>query len=284
MRTNIQEKWLKVDDIRIHCLTAGERGSSVLLLHGGGSDSSSLSYGLSIASISQSHRVFAPDWPGYGKSDKPDIKYSQEFYINLLEHIMNVLDLEKANLVGISMGGGISLGFSLRLPERVEKLVLVDSHGLGKEVPWRVLTYIMVKLSFLNKIARNIAIKSRKVVKQSLRTLLYNPESITENLVDEVWQAVKTSEGGRAFRSWQKGEVRWKGLKTNYVDKLHTLTDTDLILHGAEDKYIPASWAQRAHERIKGSELHIIPECGHWLTREKADEFNRLILNFLSER
>jgi pimeloyl-ACP methyl ester carboxylesterase len=96
-------------------------------------DSASLSYEQSIGPISQYHRVFAPDWPGYGQSDKPKVKDSTEYYVDILGYLMDTLGLEKASLVGISMGGAISLGFSLRWPQRVEKLVLVGSHGLGKE-------------------------------------------------------------------------------------------------------------------------------------------------------
>src|SRR5215210_8993317 len=95
---------------------AGQTDAPVLLLHGGGYDSASRSYKQSIGPISQYHKVFAPDWPGFGESDKPKMRYSTEFYVDFLGHLMDALGLEKASLVGISMGGAISLGFSLRWP------------------------------------------------------------------------------------------------------------------------------------------------------------------------
>src|SRR5215216_2934915 len=247
---------------------AGQTDAPVLLLHGGGYDSASLSYKQSIGPISQYHRVFAPDWPGYGESDKPKLRYSTEYYVDFLGQLMDALGLEKASLIGISMGGAISLGFSLHSPQRVEKLVLVDSHGLGKEVPGRVISYAMVRL--------------RRMVRWSLRTVFHDPQAVTVSLVDEDFQAAKKTEVGKAWRSWQRNEVGLGGYRTNFAHELHTLAVPTLILHGEEDKYVPVSWARRAHTLIKDSELLILPHCGHWLTREKPTEFIRAVLEFLA--
>ena len=166
---SIRSEWIEIGGLRIHCLMAGQTGSPVLLLHGGGYDSASLSYGPIIGPISRSHRVFAPDWPGYGESDKPDLDYTTEYYETVLGRLMDALGLEKVSLVGISMGGAISLGFSLRSPQRVGKLILVDSHGLGKEVPGRVVSYAVVRLPLLNRLVWAAMGRSRRMVEWSLR-------------------------------------------------------------------------------------------------------------------
>jgi pimeloyl-ACP methyl ester carboxylesterase len=279
---NIRSEWIEVEGLRIHCLMAGQTDAPVLLLHGGGYDSASLSYGPSIGPISRFHRVFAPDWPGYGDSDKPDLNYTTGYYETFLGHLMDALGLEKASLVGISMGGAISLGFSLRLPQRVEKLVLVDSHGLGKEVPGRVMSYAMVRLPLLNKLVWVAMGRSRTMVKWSLRTVFHDTEALTGSLVEEDIQAAKKTEAGKAWRSWQRSEIGLGGFRTNFVDELHTLAVPTLILHGAEDRYVPLSWARRAHTLIEDSELSVLPQCGHWLTREKPAEFDRAVLGFLA--
>ena len=279
---NIRSEWIEVEGLRIHCLMAGQTDAPVLLLHGGGYDSASLSYGPSIGPISRFHRVFAPDWPGYGDSDKPDLDYTTGYYETLLGHLMDALGLEKASLVGISMGGAISLGFSLRSPQRVEKLVLVDSHGLGKEVPGRVMSYAMVRLPLLNKLVWVAMGRSRTMVKWSLRTVFHDTKALTGSLVEEDFQAAKKTEAGKAWRSWQRSEIGLGGFRTNFVDELHTLAVPTLILHGAEDRYVPLSWARRAHTLIEDSELSVLPQCGHWLTREKPTEFDRAVLGFLA--
>ena len=280
---NIKDEWIEVEGLRIHCLMAGQTDAlPVLLLHGGGYDSALLSYKSSIEPISQYHRVFAPDWPGYGESDKPKMRYSTEYYVDFLGHLMNALGLEKASLVGISMGGAISLGFSLHSPQRVERLVLVDSHGLGREVPGRVMSYVIVRLPLLNKLVWTILGRSRRMIRWSLQTVFHDPQAVTSSLVDEVFQVAKKPGMGQAWRSWQRNEIGWSGLHTNFVDRLHTLTVPTLILHGADDKYVPVSWSQRAHTLIEDSQLCIFPQCGHWLTREKPTEFNRAVLEFLA--
>jgi len=281
MANNARDGWAEVDGLRTHYLKAGEGNAPVLLLHGGGYDSASLSYKHTIGSISRHHQVFAPDWPGYGQSDKPEIEYSTEYYVGFLGRLMDVLGLKKANLVGISMGGAISLGFSLRSPQRVEKLILVDSHGLGREVPGRVASFALVRLPLLNKLVWAALGRSRRMVEWSLQSVFYDPRAVTRELVDEVFQVAKKPGAGQAWRSWQRNEIRWRGLRSNFVDRLHEVAAPTLILHGAEDKYVPVAWARRAHTMIKGSELHVLPQCGHWLTLEKPGEFNRALSEFL---
>lgn len=280
---NIRDEWIEVGKLRIHCLMTGQTDAPVLLLHGGGYDSASLSYKPSIGAISQDHGVFAPDWPGYGDSDKPRIAYSTEYYVEFLGHLMDALGLEMATLVGISMGGAISLGFALRAPHRIDKLVLVDSHGLGNKVPWRVMSYVLVRLPLLNRVMWAVMGRSRRVIRWSLRTVFHDPQVVTKCLVDEVFRLAKKPGVGEAWRSWQRSEIGWSGYHTNFVDKLHALAVPTLILHGEQDRYVPVSWAQRAHTLIKDSELCILPQCGHWLTREKPTEFYRAVLEFWPE-
>ena len=282
MAENVKDGWFTVDGLGIHCLKAGEGSAPVLLLHGGGYDSASLSYKHSVGLVSEHHQVFAPDWPGYGKSDKPQMEYTTEYYVGFLGRLMDALGLEKANLVGIFMGGAISLGFSLRSPQRVDKLVLVDSHGLGREVPGGVASYALVRLPLLNRLVWAALRRSRRMVRASLRTVFYHPGVVTVDLVDEVHQLAKKPGAGHAWRSWQKNEIGWKGLRTNFVERLHELTMPTLILHGAEDGYVPVGWARRAHTLIEGSELQVFPRCGHWLTLERPGEFNRAVSEFLA--
>ena len=282
--TKVENRWVEVDGLRIHYLKAGEGDAPVLLLHGGGYDSASLSYKHAIGSISKHYRVFAPDWPGYGQSDKPEMEYSNEYYVGFLGRLMDALGLEKANLVGISMGGAISLGFALRSPQRVEKLVLVDSHGLGGEVPGGTASYLLVRLPLLNRLMWAALKRSRRMVRASLETTFYDPRAVTETLVDEVHQLVRKPGAGQAWRSWQENEIGREGLRTNYVDRLPTLAVPTLILHGEEDKFVPVSWARRAHTLIEDPELKILPQCGHWLTLERPEEFNRSVSEFLARK
>jgi pimeloyl-ACP methyl ester carboxylesterase len=121
------------------------------------------------------------------------------------------------------------------------------------------------------------------MAQSSLRTVFYDPGAITADLVEEVYRLAKGPKAGRAWRSWQKSEIRRSGLRTDYVDRLHELAVPTLIVHGAEDRYVPVAWARRAHSLIRGSELRVLPRCGHWLTLERPEEFNGAVLGFLAK-
>ena len=283
MGTKVEDGWAGVGGLRIHYLASGESGDApVLLLHGGGYDSARLSYGSSLGSISRYYKTFAPDWPGYGASDKLKARYSTGYYVYFLGRFMDALSLEKASLVGISMGGAISLGFTLSSPQRVDKLVLVDSHGLGRELPWQKTSWALVRLPLLNRALWTLMGRSRRMIRWSLEAVFYEPRNATEDLVDEIYRLTKTSRAASAWRSWQRSEILWDGLRTNFVDRLHEVAVPTLILHGAEDRFVPVAWARRAHQMIQDSELRIFPGCGHWLPREAPGEFERAVLEFLA--
>lgn len=281
MVPRVVHKWLHVGDLRVHCLAAGEAGSPIVLLHGGGIDSASLSWSPSIGPLAAGHRVFAPDFPGYGKSDKLRVAYSTPYFIDFVDAFLDALGLESASLVGLSMGGASALGLALSSPDRVERLVLVDSYGLGRDVPWRALSYMIVHMPVLNEFFWWLEARSEVFVKWSLRTSMCSPGTVTPELVKEVTAMMREPGTGRAFRVWQKSELEWRGLRTDFTPWLSELRVPTLILHGAKDTLVPPAWAGRAHDRIPGSELHILPGCGHWLPRERPAEMITLVSRFL---
>ena len=277
-----KDTWLEVDGRRIHYFEAGETGSPVMLLHGGGVDSAHLSWGRVIGPLSDHHRVFAPDFPGYGQSDKPDIKYTMDFYITFLAHLLDKLHLERLSLIGLSMGGGIALGFALRYPERVEKLVLVAPYGILDKVAAHKWGYLLVHIPYLDELSNWLLSSSRSIVRWTLLSaLIYSPQRLSPELLEEVYQEAHKPGAGKAFISFQRDEVFWNGLRSNYIDRLHEITAPTLLISGSNDVAVPLNQIQRAHELIKGSELSIMQECKHWAPGEKPEEFSRVVLEFL---
>lgn len=280
--TTVKDTWLEVDGLRIHCFVAGETGSPVMLLHGGGLDNAHLSWGKVIGPLSEHHRVFAPDLPGYGQSDHPTIQYTMDYYITFLAHLLDALHLEKISIVGLSLGGGIALGFALRFPSRVEKLVLVAPYGILDKVSGHKWGYLFVHLPFLDELSYWLTGRSRNMVRWALLAgLIYNPQHLSPETVEEVYQLAREKGAGQAFTSLQRNEVLWNGLRSNFIDRLHEITAPTLLIHGSADAAVPLSQIQHAHDLIKDSELYIMQECRHWPQGEKPEEFNRVVLNFL---
>lgn len=195
--------WLDVGGMRVHCLAAGANGPPVLLLHGGGIDSSLFSYKHAIGPLADDHRVFAPDWPGYGESDHPNVEHTMEFHAGFLGSLMDSLGLERASLVGISLGGGAALGFALRFPRRVEKLVLVDSYGLGSDVPWGRLGYLLVHTPLINAVTYALLRRSRRMVRWGLYNVVHDRRVVNDALVQEAYLAP-----GQGSRSAPSRETR----------------------------------------------------------------------------
>jgi pimeloyl-ACP methyl ester carboxylesterase len=277
-----QAIWLDVDGMRLYCLTAGENGSPVVLLHGAGLDSATLSWGEVIGPLSVHHRIFAPDLPGYGHSSRPATQYTIDFYVTVVKQMLDGLHRDQVTLVGLSMGGAIALALTLHAPERVEKLVLVDPFGIQDKVAAHRLSHLFVHLSLLNELSYWLIGRSRILARQSLlAALIYNPAHLSDELVNQVSQTARENGAGRAFISLQRSEVRWSGLQSNFTARLHEITVPTLLVHGAQDRSVPLACAKRAQSLIPHSQLHIMQECRHWPQREKPEEFSRVVGHFL---
>src|SRR5579871_1643213 len=107
-------------------------GTPLLLIHGIGDSSDTWKH--VIPELSRDHRIVAPDLLGHGRSDKPRADYSVAAYANAMRDLLSVLGIERATVVGHSLGGGVAMQFAYQYPERCERLVLVSTGGVGKEV------------------------------------------------------------------------------------------------------------------------------------------------------
>jgi pimeloyl-ACP methyl ester carboxylesterase len=275
----IEHKFIDVAGVKCHYLLAGEGQETILLLHGGGLDYAELSWELLIPYLAEKYRVIAPDWPGYGQSDKPHVKFNVQYYVGFLKQLIDSLQITKASLVGISMGGAITLGFALENPDMVDKLVLVDSYGLQRKAPMHKLSYLYIHIPGARALTYWM-MRSRAMVKYSLSSILKQPGSLTDELIDLVHDQVKKPGVAKAFSDLQDGDLTWNGLKTNYLDRLHEIVKPTLIIHGGKDSLVPLNCSREAQRLIKGSKLYIMAGSGHWPQRDNPAEFNRVVKDF----
>jgi pimeloyl-ACP methyl ester carboxylesterase len=281
----LQHQWFEVNRLRIHYLQAGTEGRPVLLLHGGGLDAAGLSFQKTIPALAKRHRVFAPDLPGFGQSDPMPVTWRVEECVEFVGRLLDALGLKRASLVGVSMGGAFAVGFTLLAPERVDRLVLVDSAGLGNEIPGGLLSYFRVQLPLLDELSWTAVAASRTLARRNLGAALVSQKQVfSEEVLDKYLRLARRTGAGAAFRQLQRSEYQWTGMRTNYLDRLSEIEVPTLLVHGMEDKIVPVTWAKRAHGLIKNSTIELISECGHLPPIEKPDLFNRLIRRFLLRR
>ncbi|MFA4835321.1 MAG: alpha/beta fold hydrolase [Dehalococcoidia bacterium] len=133
MVQKIESKWIKAGEINAHYLVGGE-GPPLVLVNGGGAASAENDWAPNIEPLAEHYRIYAPDMVGYGKSDKPKVDYTQRLFITFLEDFTAAVGLERMSIIGHSLGGGIALAFTLKHPQKVEKLVLIDCSGLSNNL------------------------------------------------------------------------------------------------------------------------------------------------------
>lgn len=260
-----------VDGDRLHYLRAGDSGPAVVLLHGGIIDAAAVSWGAVIEPLAEEHRVYAPDLLGYGESNLPDGPLTIERHVDAVSGFLDAIEPESVTLVGLSMGGAIGIGLGLRDPGRLENLLLIDSYGLGRELPNGLPSYLLARAQVFNRIAIALFRRSRKLTRASLDGIVHDLDALDPAAVDAVYEEVQRPTAGVAFRRFRETEITRDGYRTCYLEDLADLAVPTRLLHGAHDEVVPLAWAQRAADRIPDASLRVLEDCAHWPPREAPE-------------
>lgn len=279
----IVDRWLDAGGLRLRCLAAGDDGSPLLLLHGGGLDAAALSWGAVIGPLARRRRLLAPDLPGYGLSDPPDRAVSTGFYAAVVRDLLVAAGWSRASVVGLSLGGAVALQLALDRPEVVDRLVLVGSYGLQDRAPWQRTAWLLLRLPGLGRTPYALLRRSRRLTAWTLGALLRDRRALTPELVDAAWAEVRRPAAAGAWVAFQRAEIGWGGLRTTFVPRLGEVRAPTLILHGEADQAVPVAAARRAHAALPGSMLQILPGCGHWLPRDCPGPFLAAVDRFLGD-
>ncbi len=275
---SVEDRYVRVGNVRTRYRTAGETGHPLVLIHGLGASLESWMYNLQ--PLAKQHRVFALDLVWFGKSDKPARQVTGEYFANFVVSFMDAIGVRQATLVGNSMGGMIAIKTALRYPNRVTGLVLVNSAGFGPELAW------WLRLRSLIPIGEFVR-PSIRTARYAARYLVYDPSTLTDDLIQAVLELGLQPNSMEASRRVLQYGVNWRGLRPDALreirDAAHQLRVPTLIVWGKQDRVIPVTQAEIAHRRISNAQLHIFDHCGHAPMIEKADEFNRLVTQFVRE-
>ena len=275
---------LTLNGLRVRYLAAASDTSRppLILLHGGGTDSATLSWGGLIGPLAARCRVFAPDMPGYGESDRPPgAPYTLDYFARIALAFADTLGLDRCDVAGISMGGGISLTLALNHPDRIGRMVLVDTYGIQPDYPPHFLSYLFVRAPLLTELTY-LTVRNRAAARATLGQLIKTPSALTGDLVDEIMAEARRARAGKAFNAFQKHEVLPGRLRTNYMARLGEIRAPALIVHGEADTLVPLKYAEEACRRIPDCRLEVLSGAGHWAQRERPHQFVRLVDKFLT--
>lgn len=250
---------------KIQYVEAGT-GPTVILLHGLGG--SWQAWGLNIAPLAEKYHVIVPDQIGFGKSDKPLVNYRIRTYVDFLDQFCKQLKIERATLVGSSMGGWIATMFTASFPDRVDKLVLVDAAGYKPPKDFDTRSLIGLNPS------------TREGMKILIAKVFYSKAFQTDAAVDQAIAARLAAGDGYTINSLTESIIRGE----DFLDEIvKTIKRPTLIIWGRQDGLVSLADGERFNKDIVGSKMIVIDQCGHVPNTEKPGEFNAAVLKFLAE-
>jgi len=250
---------------KIHYVEAGS-GPTVILLHGLGG--STQVWQLNIAALAEKYHVVVPDQIGFGKSDKPLVNYRIRTYVDFLDQFCKQLKIERASLVGNSMGGWIAAAYTASFPDRVDKLVLVDAAG---HAPPK---------DFDTRVFYGLNPTTRDGMKVLVAKVFYNKLFLTDAAIDQAIAARLAAGDGYTINSITESIIRGE----DYLDdSVKTIKRPTLLVWGRQDGLVPVAEGELFKKDIAGSQLVVFDQCGHMPQIEKPAEFNAAVIKFLGE-
>jgi pimeloyl-ACP methyl ester carboxylesterase len=261
-------------------LEAGD-GPAMLLIHG--LLGSNQTWASLIDKLDSDHRIIAPDLFGHGMSAKPMGDYSLGAHAATLRDLLDELEIDRVSLVGHSLGGGIAMQFCYLFPERVERLVLVSSGGLGRSVSPLLRSATLPGSEWVLPLIASRWVRGKA---EAVGRTLGRIGGHANWDVSEAWRGFTSlgdADSRRAFLATVRSVIDPGGQTVTAHDHLPMTIDIrTLIVWGTRDRMVPVSHAALAHEAIDSSELALFDGAGHFPHLDEPDRFATLLNDFVA--
>ncbi|WP_018654410.1 alpha/beta fold hydrolase [Actinomadura flavalba] len=259
-------------------------GPPLLLVHGIGDSSGTWSHVLPM--LAEHHTVIAPDLLGHGASAKPRADYAIGAFACGLRDLLTTLDIDRVSVAGHSLGGGVAMQFAYQFPERVERLALVGSAGLGREVhpAFRLAAGpgAGIALSLLTTPPARAAVR---LATPALRVLCGGGLGRDLDHVLERYHDFADGTARRAFLRTIRAGIDLRGQAITMLDRGYLARGLPtLVVWGGRDPIIPAAHARIAQAALPGSRLEVFPDSGHFPHRDEPERFAAVLTDFLAGR
>jgi pimeloyl-ACP methyl ester carboxylesterase len=255
-------------------------GPAVMFIHG--LTSSHRNWVHLVQKLDTDHRVVAPDLFGHGASDKLMGDYSLGAHAATLRDLLDRLDIDQVTLVGHSFGGGIAMQFCYLFPERVERLVLVASGGLGRSVSPLLRAATLPGAGFLLPLIASGWVRGRA---EAAGRILSSTGWRASSDTTEIWRgftSLADADTRRAFLATTRGVIDPGGQTVTAHDHLPMAIQVPtLVVWGTKDRMIPAWHATTAHEVITDSRVVLFEGAGHFPHLDQPERFAQLLSDFM---
>ena len=284
-RSELRSGYVQVGRLVLHHVVGGRGSPPVLFVHGLGS-AGFLGWRFTLPTVAAHRRIAAPDLPGFGLSDKPDLRYGVPLFARTLARYIERYRLGRPVVVGASMGGRVALELAFRHPGKVSRVVLVNSLGLGFPRTWAhgflLLPGVGETLFQLTGAAlHRIPPDGVRRLAARLR-LATNPERTLDDLQLEALREIHADGGtAPAFLT----TVRSLALRSadDVLSDLPRLGVPLRLIWGVDDPLFPVGQAERAHQLVPGSRLRLVGGAGHTPEIEQPERFLEALLASLDD-
>ena len=275
----IELKYLDLHGERIAYLDEGS-GEAIVLLHGlaGSSDT----WRSLIGPLSRKYRVVAPDLLGHGNSTKPRTDYSLGALSVLIRDVLNELGITRATFVGHSLGGGIAMQFVYQHPDYVQRLVLINSGGLGPDVGMllRLASLPGAELVLPIIAAKRLLDPGERVWSLMRKAGIQSPRG------EEMWRHYRSLSDGptrQAFLRTVRGVIDHRGQAVSALNRLNTRMNFPVMaIWGDRDAMIPVAHAYAAQQVRPDVRVEVLTDVGHFPHAERPAEVAELIDDFIT--
>lgn len=254
----------------IHDTVADPGGGTVLLIHGSGPGVSAYAnWRLTLPALRERFRVIAPDVVGFGYTERDARRYRLDRWTDHVVGVLDALQVERAHVVGNSFGGSLALSLAIHHPERVQRLALMGAVG----VPFEITAGLEAVWGYEPSV---------DAMRALLEIFTYAPNPDIDSLAELRYNASIQPGFQESFASMFPAprQLALDAL-THDIDDVRAIKAPTMIFHGREDQVIPLSSSMLLLDVIPNAQLHVFGRCGHWTQIEYAEEFNRLLTDFL---
>jgi pimeloyl-ACP methyl ester carboxylesterase len=271
IRTDLEQgAFIDVGGTSTHFHDAGE-GAPVLLLHGSGPGVSAwANWQHAIPTLAEGARTLALDVVGFGHTERPaDVRYSLRTWTDHVWGFLDALDVDKVSVIGNSLGGRIALQMAEDDQDRLDRLVLMGSPGVGMTV-----TDGLKALRAYEP--------SPDAMRDLLRTYFaVDPSLISDELVEIRYAASAAPGAHEAYQLMFFHPDHAGGELAITEEQVRAVTRPTLLVHGREDRIVPLEVAWTMLGLLPHADLHVFSRCGHWTQIERAREFNEVVAQYL---
>lgn len=275
MADAFRHSYADVEGVHLHWAELGERGERTPLVLMHGMADSHLTWRKAAEELAGDRLVLMPDLPGCGLSGRPDASYELEWHAQIIARWLELLGLSSVDVVGHSFGGGVAQMLLLACPERIRRVVLAASGGLGREVG-----FWLKFATFPHFVERY----GQPFMAFGTRQALGHSSDESDKQDSDALSAMNAERGtARAFSRTVRDVINFRGQTRHFLQRAHEVTvfPPIAVLWGERDTLIPIAHGRSFVERAAGAVFTSFPDCGHYLHQERPAEFVQAVREFL---